>query len=167
MISRRFSLCLLVLLFIHGATAQQASCQETTRPWWNPFASESKTTPLANQSSANDSKLFTGSGSPSMFKLPNWELPSLTKKPTKTKKNSASTMSRLGNTTKRWWDNTVDFINPFDSPAPTTRQSQGYQPQNQAKQKDSSGAWDWLKGTEPRQEPTTVNEFLRQPPVRY
>lgn len=70
----------------------------------------------------------------------------------------------MGSTSKRWWNNTTEYLNPFDSePAP---KAHGYQPQLQTQTKSGSGMFGWMGREERNEEPKDVNEFLRQPRPR-
>ncbi len=79
----------------------------------------------------------------------------------KAPKRTASTMGKIGQTSKRWWDNTVDFVNPFnDKPKPRT--NQGYKPQEQTEISDSGGLFGWTRRDKKETEkPKSVNEFLQ------
>ncbi len=147
-------LSLLVVLLLAPTGFSQES-----KASWNPF---SKGDSADDGSTIRESSFFNGSGGKSMFKLP--KLPWFSKD-SSSKPKSESALSRMGKTTKRWWSNTVDLMNPFDSPAP--KRNQGYQPQNMQRKSSGGGPLGWLWREEPRENPTTVNEFLRQPRPKF
>ena len=70
----------------------------------------------------------------------------------------------MGKSSKKFWNSTVDFLNPFDS-EPKPKQ-QGYQPQN-TKTSTGSGPFGWLWREEKTETPATVNDFLRQPRPKF
>lgn len=156
----------LVLLAMLLPTASQiAHAQEKeAKASWNPFrlASFEKSEPLASASDVRESSFFDGAKEDK----PLFSMPKLTwsKQELKSKPKGEGTMAKLGKTSKRWWGNTVSFLNPFDKPAPMPQQ--GYQPQN-AKAKSGGGAFGWLWREETTETPTNVNDFLRQERPRF
>ncbi len=83
-------------------------------------------------------------------------------------------LGRMGQSTRRAWNSTTDFLNPFnDAPADKSPQSyqpaeQGYQPQNINKTtKSGSGPFGWMWREEQTERPASVNEFLRQERPRF
>ena len=153
--------------------AAQEAAGQMQKPWWNPFAG-------AGASNTRDSSFFNGGGAKS-FQLPQWKWPSLTRSeaPTSspTSGNPASGVSsprptskpagfsKFGTATKKFWSDTVDFINPFDQPAQA--QKQGYRPQDMEQSRSSGGFFSWLKPKPPEKEINDVNGFLSQPRPRF
>ena len=146
--------------------------QESSKPWWNPFAKDESSTATG----VRKSNFFNGSGSESkkpMFQLPKMPWTSSAKNASGAipRRRGPSMLSRMGSTTRRWWDNTIDFVNPFDSPKSTL--GRGYQPQNlntpYAKKKTSSGKgpFGWLWREEQIERPTSVPDWLKQPRPRF
>jgi hypothetical protein len=141
------------LAFLCLGPVSQGSAQEKSGGWWNPFSGGVQT-------------VSTPKDSAPKFKMPQLELPTWSKKAKKQpQKKQPSMVSRVGATSKRWWENTVDFVNPFnDAPPP----KQGYQPQNVTKKSTSgSGMFGWMWREEVVESPTTVNDFLRQPKPKF
>ncbi|MEZ6135041.1 MAG: hypothetical protein R3C53_09050 [Pirellulaceae bacterium] len=129
----------------------QGFSQEKAGGWWNPFSGGVQT-------------VSTPKDSTPRFKMPQLELPTWSKK-AKPASKQPSMMSRMGATSKRWWDNTVDFVNPFNDAPPA---KQGYQPQSTTKKSTAgSGMFGWMWREEVVESPTTVNDFLRQPKPRF
>lgn len=94
-----------------------------------------------------------------MFKLPTWS---------KTKSKSKSSFSKMGTTTKKWMNNTADFLNPFNDSKPKVSQAHGYQSdtwanRNKVKEEKSSGMFGWMWQEEELPKDQTVNDFLRNP----
>lgn len=159
--ARCFFLSVLVTVCSLTVGSDLASAQES-KPWWNPFASEGDST--VRKSTFFDSTAKEAKPS-SMFQLP--KLPwtsTTTSKPAKSK--SPSVLTRMGSSTKKAWNSTVDFLNPFDTPATTEKKQQGYQPQN-VETSSGSGMFGWMWREEKRETPTTVNDFLRQERPRF
>jgi hypothetical protein len=154
--------CASIFVF-NSLSAVHVFAQEKSAPWWNPFAGGSESGTAMADGPVRDSSLFTGGkGAGSIFKLPDWTVDS---KPSSSQK-SPSAISRIGKTSKRWWDNTVDFVNPFDTP--NKKFKQGYQPQyEQPQSKSGSGLFGWMWREETVESPTTVNDFLRQPRPKF
>lgn len=137
--------------------------------WWNPFNTTStETTDGASADNTVRKSSQFGSGGTG-FKFPELKMPTwsdkVTAKSEPKKPKAPSTLNRMGATSKRWWNNTVDFVNPFDSkPEP---QQQGYQPQNKTTSKKGSGPFGWMWREEQTETPSNVNDFLRQPRVGF
>ncbi len=158
-----------VVIALLNLWAPAASAQEN-KPWWNPFAPSTPTESAAVQNSeTRKSSFFDGSNSKksglSLPKIGLW--PSGKDGEGKTQKTSSksqpSTLDKVGNTTKQWWNSTTDFLNPFDD-APKQRRGQGYQPQKE--QPKSKGMFSWF--TEPEEEEiTSVTDFIGQPRPRF
>ena len=159
MILRTLTLVLIFsLVQCSVATAQEKSS------WWNPFSSKGTSAASASSvgsagSTTRESSQFGGG---SNLKWPEFQFPSWSAKvEAASKPKGPSTLSRMGTTSKRWWNNTVYFINPFDSkPTPKT---QGYQPQIKSESKSGSGPFGWMWREEKTEAPTNVNDFLKQP----
>jgi hypothetical protein len=152
----------LLILLTRGVAGQEAS-----KPWWNPFSTSSsadagtvRSSSFFDGSMKNDSEKETASGK-SMFSFP--KMPWASEEKPK-KSSSTSTLSRMGKSTKKFWNSTVDLLNPFDS-EPQPKQ-QGYQPQN-VKKSSSNGPFGWMWPEEKTETPATVNDFLRQPRPRF
>ncbi len=152
---------LLVLAFmlslVYFAGSIQAQTTDSTS-WWNP------TTWGADDGSVRESSYFSDSAKKSedkpLFSLPKLSWPSSDKVATAPVKSSPSMLSKMGQSTKRAWGNTVDFLNPFDD-KPAKPVQQGYQPQNTTT-KQGPGMFSWMWREETTETPTSVNEFLRQ-----
>ncbi len=157
-----------------------ASGQET-KPWWNPFGKSDAAVQPASATSAMPSDVrtstFFNGGSDnatksnskswkSMFKMPSWNWLQGKNKSGRAKE---SMFAKAGRNTKKFWNSTVDFLNPFDAPAAKpTLGNQGYQPQvlNQT-QKSGDGPLGWLWQERTIEKPPTVNEFLRLPRPKF
>lgn len=92
-----------------------------------------------------------------------WWLPwkSEDKPKAKSSRPVGSAIGRMGRTTKKWWENSVDFINPFND-APKPPPQQGYVPQNEKKKASSGGFFSWLAPPEEKRI-ESVNDFLSLP----
>jgi hypothetical protein len=155
----RYLLCCVVVCSITGSklVAQESSS------WWPFGASEKTETRSSSYFGSSKPKATTSSSKDSWFKWPSWSSKS------KPKSKSSSMVSRAGKTSKRWWDNTVDFMNPFNDSKPA--QTHGYQSdywssRNKPKEEKSSGMFGWM-WQEEKQELSTVNDFLALPPPEY
>ncbi len=156
---------ILALAIALAALNQTSVGQEKTTQWWNPMTWN----PMAESSSSGDtavrkSTYFNGANQKSSDK-PLLSMPKLpwtsAEQATNTAPAGPSTFSKMGQSTKRAWNNTVDFLNPFEKK--TTSQQQGYQPQNSQKTtKAGTGMLGWMWREETTESPTSVNEFLRQ-----
>lgn len=150
-----------VITLVLLAFQVSAACgQESSSPWWNPLGKSTSSGSDVQQSSFFDKK----SSAPS-FKLPkmnlNW-LPSMGTK----KSKGPSTMTKMTRSTKKMWNSTVDFLNPFESPAPQ-KQQPWYQPQTM-KKSSKGGGWDWLWPKEEKfEEPTDVRDFITLPRPKF
>ena len=137
---------------------------QESKPWWNLFATTSESKGATRDSSFFDSGDHGASESTS-WKLPSWPWGG-DKKTTASRSAGSTAISRMGKSTKRAWENTVDFLNPFDAPSKSTPRPNGYQPQNE--KPESKGGWfGWLRTEEPPEPPATVTEFLSQDRPRY
>ncbi len=116
-----------------------------------------------DDTSTRKSSFFGSSGSKSsFFKLPTWS-----KSPKDS--NKPSMYQRMSGTTKRWWDNTTDFLNPFnDAPPPKKPESTNWWRVEENPPEKSKG---WFSGLwQPEEKPKkleTVNDFLKQPMPSY
>lgn len=160
MTAHSFTICLVLLLLVNVRSFGQDK-----QPWWNPFAGSSTTS--SSDAGVRESSFFNGGSKSAKAKESSWTLPkmpwSADSKPNT--RQGPSTFSRMGKSTKKMWNSTVDFINPFDSPkSPTT---QGYQPQYAEKSSSGGGPLGWLWREEKVESPTTVNDFLRQPRPKF
>lgn len=167
MYRRAFALALFLgyqVLSTHG-TALHA--QEDSKPWWNPFA----TTSATDTAEVRESSFFKSGGGETgpLFKLPNWSW----MKPKTSSSKGPSMLQKMGKTTKQFWGNTVDFINPFDSNSKPQKSqgyqllNSGYQPQKQKMEKAGSGPLGWLWREQTIESPTNVNDFLRLPRPKF
>ncbi len=155
-VSRQVLMLSLVFLVVSPTRGQEA-----TASWWNPMTWGS------GDDSVRKSSYFSGSSKPApadskpLFSMPTmpWsvERQEIAPKPQST---GPSMIGKMGQSTKRAWNNTVDFLNPFD-PAPAEPLQQGYQPQNTTT-KSGSGMFGWMWREETTETPASVNEFLRQ-----
>lgn len=141
----------LVLLLL--PTAAQA--QEKEKAWWNPLS----LLPTANDSRSSDffNKPKKSSGSFLGMTKPAWM------KSEAKPKSGTSSMQRFGQSTKKLWSDTADFINPFDkkpTPSPYMGKNVGFQSQKQ--DKPSSGGFGWLWPKEEVEQPQTINDWLGQ-----
>lgn len=142
-----------------------AAGQEAESSWWNPFGGGSSDDSMVRESSFFNEPRKNDSTS-SMFKLPKLGWPSFGTSSSK-KKSSPSTLSKMGNSTKRMWSSSIDFLNPFDSPPAKTQQGylpreQGYRPQN-IEESSGSGMFGWMWREEKTETPATINDWLSQP----
>lgn len=76
-------------------------------------------------------------------------------------------MRKMGSTTKKWMNNTADFLNPFNDGKPKESQTHGYQTdywadRNKLKE-EKSGMFDWMWKKEEEKKISSVNDFLAQP----
>jgi hypothetical protein len=124
--------------------------------------------PFAARSSAPTSTRVADSGS-------GWKMPSMWPNSSATKKPAGpSVWKRMGNSTKRAWNQTVDFINPFDDANDNQRTtpitgsntyfSHNANRKSTDKEKTSFFPAMW-PSAEPEQKPSSVVEFLRQPRI--
>ena len=152
---------LLSCLVICVLSNSRLAAQESTS-WW-PFGSSEKTeTRSSSYFSGTKSK---GKTSSSWFKLPAWT----SKSKPKAKSQGTSVVSRAGKTSKKWLDNTVDFMNPFNDTKPA--QAHGYQSgnwssRNKPKEEKPAGMFDWM-WQEEEPEISSVNDFLALPTPEY
>lgn len=165
---------LFLLVFAFGVSALG---QDSDKPSWIPFARQS------DGDTVRKSAFFDGGtgDEASGFHLPKWSWPSSSKKATKatgassaavtTKKPpeksswARSTFGTMGATTKKFWGETVDFLNPFDNKREPRQQ--GYQPQSLTESKEDSRFFSWLTPEPPESEPQSVNDFLRMPRPKF
>ncbi|MCA9133019.1 MAG: hypothetical protein KDA45_07680 [Planctomycetales bacterium] len=152
-------------LLLLAALAQGNLYGQENAAWWNPFTwSSSSSDSGVRSSSYFDSKpakpSVKKSGGDAQFGLPKMPWTS----DGKSKSKSPSTWNRMSQSTKNAWNSTLDFINPFDSPA--APKQQGYQPQS-IKSSKGSGLFGWMVREEKRETPGTVNDFLRQERPRF
>lgn len=136
--------------------------QEKSKSWFSKMFSRS----AEENSSGTNSEASPSARQPQ--EKTGWSMP-MTKKDVpaslaSTPKRKSSTFGKIGQTSKRWWDNTVDFVNPFnDNPKPPKQQ--GYVPQSQLDeaQNKKGGLFGWAR-REPEPEPIrSPIEFLKQP----
>lgn len=156
--------CVLLAVVLPMASQVARAQEKDAKTSWNPFklASFEKSEPVASSSDVRKSSFFSDAKEDKpLFSMPKltWSKQELNPKP-----KGEGTMSKLGKTSKKWWNNTVSFLNPFDKPKPLPQQ--GYQPQN-AKAKSGGGAFGWLWREETIETPTNVNEFLSQERPRF
>lgn len=141
--------------------------QEAKSQWWNP------TTWSSGDKTVRKSSFFSGSSQKATNDKPLLSMPHMpwsssekpaTEKPPATS-SGPSAFSKMGKSTKRAWNNTVDFLNPFDNEAAQPQQ-QGYQPQTTTT-KPGTGIFGWMWREETTETPASVNEFLRQERPRF
>lgn len=160
---------LVVILLVRPASAQESSVSESSTQWWNPttWGEGDKTVRKSSYFSGANQKSGESKSWLSFPKSP-W---SGSDKPAATS-SGPSVFSKVGNTTKQAWNETVDFLNPFDKqPAQPPQQGyqppqQGYQPQNTTT-KQGTGIFGWMWREETTETPASVNEFLRQERPRF
>jgi hypothetical protein len=71
----------------------------------------------------------------------------------------------MTSTSKRWWDNTTDFLNPFNDAKPEKKpvESDWWSERNKPKE-EPKGMFSWMRGEEKKEkEIKTVNDFLSLP----
>lgn len=133
--------------------ANAAHAQDDGGSWWD-FSPKEKSTTQED---------FFGRSKPmfssEMFKLP--KMPWSSSDASKPRKSGPSMLSKMGQSTKRMWNSTVDFMNPFNN-GPAPARTHGYQPQNTQK-KSGGGPFGWMWREETTETPATVNDWLRQP----
>ena len=163
----------MTILLLGTLLVAEAQGQETSKPWWNPFAttidssdgSSSDSEAVRSSSFFNDPKPTADKPSKkgSFFKMPSM--------PWRGTSSSGSTLKKMTRSTKNMFSSTVDFMNPFDSsPAPAASNSfrdQGYQPQKSrepiVETRSGSGMFGWLWREEKTETPVSVNDWLKQP----
>ncbi len=156
-------LALLLLLLVVQQSAAQES-EATSKPWWNPFGNSAK-------QETKKSSFFNSGGSGDSMKMPMWSWPSLgpSQKSTKPKiasaEKSPSSFDKFNSASKKFWTNTVDFMNPFDRPKKQTT-GRGYRPQQQESSQKKGGFFSWLSPP-PQQEVADVKDFLGRPRPRF
>ena len=97
----------LSLVVVVGVLMSAKLEAQEAKPWWQFGASEKSE--LRSRTDASGAKANSGTASTG-FNLP--FSPSKSKPKTQSRKDSVFT--RAGKTSKKWMDNTVDFINPFN-----------------------------------------------------
>ncbi len=119
MLKRMQVLCFVVVALVASSGWSQ---EKTTSSAWWPFSMASSTESKSSKptySPARPSK--STSEEDSWFQLPTWM------KPKPKSKWEPSMSTKIRKTSKKWWDNTVDFLNPFndaeDIPAPDNAKS--------------------------------------------
>ena len=158
----------IVVCAIIVCIGQVGRAQEEKKPWWNPFKS---TESAEVQAPVRSSNIFGGS-SEMQSNMDPAEKKSWLKMPTMPKlwgsagdPAKPSPLKRMTDGTKKFWNGTVDLLNPFDSKEEA--RPNGYMPQYSQRQKQKSGWFDWMYTEEATPEPRTVNDFLRQPRPKY
>jgi len=169
---RLFALSYVVLAMQPGCLAQESGGSS----WWNPM-----TWGTGSDSGTGERKstYFNNGTTASAKEKSGWSLPTF---PWATSEKSTSQsmpqgptmMSRMGQSTRKAWNSTTDFLNPFnDGPADKSSQGyqpaqQGYQPQNLSKtSKSGSGPFGWMWREEQIERPASVNDFLKQERPRF
>lgn len=152
----------LICCFIACALSTSSAQGQESDSWW-PLGSSEKTE--SRPSSYFDSKpksSATSSTSSSWFKWPS---------KSKSKTKSGSVVTRATKTSKKWWDNTVDFVNPFNDskPAPEQRyQSPSWADRNKKPEEESPGWFSWMWKEEKVEEaPTSINDWMKQGRPEY
>ncbi len=143
-------LCPILVLLVHSLSQAQEKSKSWLPKMFNRSTAESSPAPSKSASDTDSIPWYKQFG-------PTKETASPPKQ-----RSSTSTLGKIGQTSKRWWDNTVDFINPFNdkpksSPPP---KNQGYAPQNEKKQSEGGGLFGWAKPEKTPAKPKSVNEFL-------
>lgn len=166
---------LMIVLFLLVCLVDSAQGQTSSAQWWNPTTWGSQDDSVRKSSYfSNTPKKSTDKPLLSMPQMP-WsgdkkdkgaEQQVVDPNVATTQSSSAPSMfNKMSQTTKRTWNNTVDFLNPFEK-KPAQPVQQGYQPQNMTKKK-GSGMFGWMWREETTETPTSVNEFLRQERPRF
>lgn len=149
-----------LLLYLLWSTAAPAAAQDSGVTWWKP------TTWMSGGSDKPAKSFPSGSsGDNSLFSMPNMSWTSSDQPTAK----EPSMLGRMGQSTKKAWNSTVDFLNPFDSKtssSSSSSRSQSYQSQSKTT-KSGSGMFGWLWREETIETPTSVNEFLRNERPRF
>ncbi|MFN3190506.1 MAG: hypothetical protein ACE361_08280 [Aureliella sp.] len=68
-------------------------------------------------------------------------------------------LTKMGNASKKFWANTVSFVNPFDNKAQPVQRQQGYVPQRQLQETKKGGFFSWMT-PDPEPQFDDVNGFL-------
>lgn len=153
---------ILVFVISFWLSASVASAQVTTAAGW--FGNDEDDS-VRTSSYFSDSK--KPSSSTSSWK-PSWKMPWFSSQ-SKSRSKSKSMFGRMSSTSKKWWGNTVDFMNPFNDgsskPQPHGYQSSYWGSQTSQSQTKESSWWPWAKQEEEPIE--SVNDFLRLSPVNW
>ena len=152
-----------------SAHAQQA--QSAASSWWNPMTWGAG----SSDPSVRSSTYFNGESKKEKSQQSAWSLPKLSwgaaeKEPAarSAQPRGPSMFKKMGQSTRQAWNNTTDFLNPFnDAPAPPV--NQGYQPQKIDNKPPSSGGgmFGWMRPKEPVEKPASVNDWLSQERPRF
>jgi hypothetical protein len=156
-VSRWFAMTLVALVVALAPIAANAE-----KPWWDPLNVTGNDKPKASAykpAARKDS---------SWFKLPGFG-DSSAKKPA-TRKNEPSTLTKMNNSTKRFFSGAADALTPWDNKKPAARKSPtGYGTGSQkslvrGKQKEEDKGnilTSWWKDKEPEQKrPNTPSDFI-------
>jgi hypothetical protein len=126
------------------------------KPWWNPFQKSTASSPLYG-SQTSTSKKTSWIPSMSMPKMP-WS--SSGPKVNSYSKNKTSTMGKISKTSKRWWNNTMEALDPYPDPKPPKYSSES----------SSEKKGNWFTGMFQRDEPKkieTVSDWLKQESPKF
>lgn len=146
-----------ILFLLLVSPAYHATAQEEGKSRWNPFSTAN------DDSEVRQSSFFDGKSEDSE---PMIKLPKLNFFGSKKSKKGPSTLGKMTASSKRMWNSTVDFLNPFDSKAPQPQRQMGYQPQAAEPEKKGMFNWLWKPSKDP-EELSNVNDFLSQPRPRF
>lgn len=125
---------------------------------WNPFAKSS--------SSRDSSPLYTKSSSSSKSSwLPSWKAPKMPwdssgSKISSYQRSKTSTWGKINRTTKTWWRNTSEFLDPYPEPRPPKYE----EPSSSKKQSN------WFTGMFTKDEPKkveTLPDWLKQETPKF
>ncbi len=101
----------MVVVFVLVVPLSAGLEAQESKPWWQ-FGKSDKSE-MRSRSDTGGTKADSGTA-PTGFNLP--FSPSRSK--TKSQSQTNSAIVRAGKTSKKWWDNTVDFMNPFNDSKP-------------------------------------------------
>ena len=118
---------------------------------WGPF---SKSSPSRDSSPLYSSKPSSAKSSwlPTM-KMPRMPWSSNNQRPSSYPRNP-STLKKLSNTSKRWWNKTTEMLDPYPDPKPSR-----YTNTSESQKSKSSWFSGWFSSKEP-EVPRTANDFL-------
>lgn len=114
-----------------------------------------KSTPASDGKTRESSMFSKSNRSGSFFQLPALPTPSWPTLPgfSTLRNGTATTWNRTKQTTRRWWNSTVDLLSPFDNDSSITR----------SEKNSTGGSWfQWDGSGDQEQEIVTVNDFLKQ-----
>jgi hypothetical protein len=151
----------LILLLSSIVASSSVSHVQADDSWsWNPFAKSSSSrdsSPIYSKSSSSGSK---SSWWPS-WKAPKMPWTSSGPKVSSYNRSKTSTWGKINKTTKSWWKNTAEFLDPYPDPKPPKYE----EPSRSAAKKSN-----WFTGMFYKEEPKkveTLPEFLSQETPKF